>query len=93
MAPLASACGAGWSIGRNHMFARSPHVDGMAHDGSQSGPVGNGPALEWQSALPRVMVLAIEPAGVIDGDADGPVVFPGYLLPDDTFEDVSHEGS
>ncbi len=54
-----------------------------------------GPASERQNAVPRVMVLAIEPAAVIDGDAAGagPVVFPGYLLPDDTFEDALHEGS
>ena len=52
----------------------------------------------WASAealrpVPPVL-LSVEPFGT-NGDADGetPVVFPGYLLPDDTREEPAHEGS
>ena len=38
--------------------------------------------------------LSVEPAGpTVDGQTDPPVVFPGYLLPDDNHEESTHEGS
>jgi hypothetical protein len=90
MAPLVSACGVSWS-GRGDGVFRERLGDSMGHDST----LDPGAASERQNGAPRVMVLAIEPAAVIDGEAAGvvPVVFPGYLLPDDTFEDVAHEGS
>jgi hypothetical protein len=52
----------------------------------------------WTSAatpshIPPVL-LSVEPSGT-GGDSDGEtsVVFPGYLLPDDTREEPAHEGS
>ncbi len=43
---------------------------------------------------PASILLSIEPAGTaIDLDTDTPVVFPGYLLPDDHHEEPAHEGS
>jgi hypothetical protein len=43
---------------------------------------------------PPVVVLSIEPAlGAPVSDAEIPVVFPGYLLPDDSLEEPAHEGS
>jgi hypothetical protein len=39
-------------------------------------------------------LLSIEPLGTtIDSDGEAPVVFPGYLLPDDNHEEPAHEGS
>ncbi len=38
--------------------------------------------------------LSVEPAGpTVDGERETPVVFPGYLLPDDNHEESSHAGS
>ncbi|MGC8642157.1 MAG: hypothetical protein ACP5XB_20020 [Isosphaeraceae bacterium] len=38
--------------------------------------------------------LSVEPAGAaVDGQTETPVVFPGYLLPDDSHEESTHEGS
>ena len=40
------------------------------------------------------VVLSIEPVGTaVDPDTETPVVFPGYLLPDDHHEEPVHEGS
>jgi hypothetical protein len=45
------------------------------------------------SPLPPVL-LSIEPAGAAaETGCEIPVVFPGYLLPDDNHEDTAHEGS
>jgi hypothetical protein len=39
-------------------------------------------------------LLTIEPVGgSADAEASAPVVFPGYLLPDDRHEEPAHEGS
>ncbi len=41
-----------------------------------------------------VVMLSSEPAAVAAGSAaETPVIFPGYVLPDDTREDLMHEGS
>jgi hypothetical protein len=58
-------------------------------------PEGNGRAAEPTIPAPSVAVLSIEPTtpaapGV---DAEVPVVFPGYVLPDDSLEVPAHEGS
>jgi hypothetical protein len=40
------------------------------------------------------ILLSIEPVGTaVDSDTETPVVFPGYLLPDDHHEEPVHEGS
>lgn len=47
-------------------------------------------------AAPTAVLISIEPAGgVVEADAEieAPVVFPGYLLPDDHREEAAHEGS
>ena len=44
--------------------------------------------------IPSVVVLSIEPATVAPGpETEVPVVFPGYVLPDDSLEESSHAGS
>jgi hypothetical protein len=53
----------------------------------------------WNSAStattsPTPVSLSIEPVGTaVDSDTETPVVFPGYLLPDDHHEEPVHEGS
>ncbi|MGA2699758.1 MAG: hypothetical protein ABSH35_01495 [Isosphaeraceae bacterium] len=53
----------------------------------------------WNSASgvttsPTPVLLSIEPVGTaVDSDTETPVVFPGYLLPDDHHEEPVHEGS
>jgi hypothetical protein len=43
---------------------------------------------------PPVISISIEPAaGVTGTEAEPPVVFPGYLLPDDDSEEPAHAGS
>jgi hypothetical protein len=45
-------------------------------------------------AAPTAVLISIEPAGgAIEAEAETPVVFPGYLLPDDHREEAVHEGS
>ena len=67
----------------------SGHLKGRPRDG------GTG---IWTSFTPPCpippVLLSVEPSGA-SGDSDGetPVVFPGYLLPDDTREEPPHEGS
>lgn len=51
---------------------------------SSAGPLGTMP----------VVVLSIESvAGAPAADAEVPIVFPGYVLPDDSLEEPAHEGS
>lgn len=46
------------------------------------------------SASPGVVVLSVDTPAVAAGTpADAPVIFPGYVLPDDSREDSLHEGS
>ena len=41
-----------------------------------------------------VVVFSVEPAVLAPrADTETPVIFPGYMLPDDSLEDTAHEGS
>jgi len=43
---------------------------------------------------PAVVLMSIEPAqSGITSEAEPPVIFPGYLLPEDSVEEKAHEGS
>lgn len=58
-------------------------------------------ASDWPAAearpvpgSPSPVMLWVEPLGsAVDSDTPAPVVFPGYLLPDDRHEEPVHEGS
>jgi hypothetical protein len=51
------------------------------------------PDLELSISPPSVL-LSIENAGTgAESDPETPVVFPGYLLPDDNHEEAAHGGS
>ena len=52
------------------------------------------PPVSDADGTPTAVLISIEPAGgAIEAEAETPVVFPGYLLPDDHREEAVHEGS
>ncbi len=69
-----------------------------SHRSGADADVGTDPGV-WNSAAavpasPAPVLLSIEPVGTaVDSDTETPVVFPGYLLPDDHHEEPVHEGS
>jgi hypothetical protein len=63
---------------------------GAMSDPGGAGCGGNGHAL----AAPPAISISIEPAALAPyAEAESPVVFPGYLLPDDGCEEPAHAGS
>jgi hypothetical protein len=47
-----------------------------------------------ETSSPPPVLLSIEPIGTtVDSETETSVVFPGYLLPDDSHEELAHEGS
>ena len=52
------------------------------------------PSLESPGSSPGVVILSSGAAAPANGaESDVPVVFPGYVLPDDSLEESTHEGS
>jgi hypothetical protein len=70
-----------------------------SHRSGREAPDGGTEPGAWNSASavttsPAPVLLSIEPVGTaVDSDTETPVVFPGYLLPDDHHEEPVHEGS
>jgi hypothetical protein len=62
---------------------------------SVSTRVGRGSNYAAFAAAPAPAIsISIEPAGLAPYiDAEAPIVFPGYLLPDDGCEEKAHAGS
>jgi len=100
LAPLVSLCTLGWSSRPSRIVACSisdrletgAELQGFVgpHDQRQQRTVRTGPPIGSASAV----VLSIEPAAAASGaDAVVPVIFPGYVLPDDGPEGSSHAGS
>jgi hypothetical protein len=94
--PIVSACTMGWSSRPNRVVACSiadttaekNHLAASADRVRASEPGTDG------LGATGAVVLSTEPAGLVPGnDTEVPVVFPGYLLPDDSLEDSAHEGS
>jgi hypothetical protein len=49
--------------------------------------------IEDSDPTPVAVLISIEPsAGANDAEIESPVVFPGYILPDDRREEPAHEG-
>jgi hypothetical protein len=65
------------------------------HPSEPGSDAGTGLVETSQSATHLLPVLlSIEPVGTTaDSDVEIPVVFPGYLLPDDNREEPAHGGS
>src|SRR5262249_22799329 len=88
---LVGACFLSWS-GHATRAPALPVLSPVARIGaSDNVPVANEPELPDRQAdasigAPRAVVLSIEPTTVAPGaEAEVPVVFPGYVLPDDSF--------
>jgi hypothetical protein len=97
LAPLFSACTLGWSTGPVRVLACSIN-EARAADRDPT-LTANGSELPARPEIPAVdsrgvVVLSIEPAAMSPAtDSDVPVIFPGYVLPDDSLEGSTHEGS
>jgi hypothetical protein len=102
LVPIVSACTLGWSNRSNRIVACSISEPfrgegAVDHDGlTEKLPPAREEGLAEQAAIDSrgVVMLSSEPAAVVAGSAaETPVIFPGYVLPDDTREDLMHEGS
>ena len=100
--PLVCVCTLGWLSRSNQVLAASisnetalPQVQLTVQDRiERAQPANSNSAVGNSLGLPSVVVLTIEPAVVAPGfDREVPVVLPGYVLPDDSLEESSHEGS
>jgi hypothetical protein len=98
VSPIASACTLGWSSRPARIVAcsisdtldQAGQPDGFTMPPGSRTAGGNGPTVSSSKA----MALSIEPAVATPGAEPAvPVNFPGYVLPDDSFEDRAHEGS
>jgi hypothetical protein len=97
LAPLLSVGTLGWS-GRPPRVLACSIAEATAPDqGADRSALPRDPASRL-GAVPAdstgVVVLSVEPASLAPGaDTEVPVIFPGYVLPDDSLEDSTHEGS
>jgi len=96
--PIVSACTLGWSNHPDRILACSisDPLEAVADGDLPGGPPRLG--LDYQggqgaASSPAAFVLSSEPAIAVPGATDVPVNFPGFVLPDDSREDLSHEGS
>jgi hypothetical protein len=98
--PLVCVCTLGWLSRSNQVLAASisnetagSHVQLAVHDRIDRAELASATVAD-PFGLPSAFVLTIEPAVVAPGlDREVPVVLPGYVLPDDSLEESSHEGS
>jgi hypothetical protein len=64
-----------------------PHADG-------AGAIPSGLGASGVAGFRPTISISIEPAALVPyAGAESPVVFPGYLLPDDGGEEPAHAGS
>jgi hypothetical protein len=100
LAPLASGGALGWGSLASRAVDR-PVGNAVASTGNR-GEVAFPLEPNWRAgevsagslAPPSVVVLSIEPVvGAPAADAEVPIIFPGYVLPDDSLEEPAHEGS
>jgi hypothetical protein len=72
-------------LGRGSAQTSQSNLAGASRDGACSA---------YAAAPPPTISISIEPAVLAPyADAESPVVFPGYLLPDDGCEEPAHAGS
>jgi hypothetical protein len=99
LAPIASACTLGWSSRPTRIVACSISDTLVKAEGTDEWNTppeqrcwkvdGRGPSTSSADAV----VFSIDPAAAARGAEPAvPVIFPGYVLPDDSLEDQSHEG-
>jgi hypothetical protein len=96
MGPLLSVCTLGWSSRPARVLACSIG-DSSPSDRDFSVPTGRSEPAGLPivpPAGPLGIIVSIDQAGLAaDSDAAAPIVFPGYVLPDDSIEGLAHEGS
>jgi hypothetical protein len=99
LVPITSACTLGWSNRPDRILACSISDPLQATANSDNSADILQLAQRYQSPQPTIASLGIvtlssEPAVTIpEPIVEAPVIFPGYVLPDDTREDSLHEGS
>ena len=98
LAPLFAACTLGWSSHPARILACSIAEATAPDQGFDASALSRDPSSRSTQppvGFPGVVVLSIEPAGVMapGTDAEVPVIFPGYVLPVDGPEDSTNEGS
>ncbi len=98
LAPLLSACTVGWSgrparvLACSIAEATAPDRERRRRCRSRVTPAASRRCLAVSP--PGVVVLSSGAAATTPGtDTEVPVVFPGYVLPDDSLEESTHEGS
>jgi hypothetical protein len=82
------------STGQERWLAPA-HLITSAHPVAAGSTAGSRLAETARSTIHLLPVLlSIEPVGTsTESDGEAPVVFPGYLLPDDNREEAAHGGS
>jgi hypothetical protein len=101
LVPMASACTLGWSNRPDRIVACaiSDPMQGELSTDAAASPGRTAPDFQTQTGP-----ATVAPAGVVVLSSDSPVapagtaaeptvILPGYILPDDTREDLLHEGS
>ena len=97
LAPLLAACTLGWS-GRPARILACSIAEATAPDRRSDGGIlsrdPSNQSTDTRVGSAGVVLISIEPAALVPGtNTEIPVVFPGYVLPDDSLEDCTHEGS
>ena len=101
LVPIVSACTLGWSNRPDRIIACaiSDPLQGQNATDSDDFTENRRLAREDQNvqaaiSAPEAVVLSIDPAAIAPRTStEIPVIFPGYVLPDDSREDSLHEGS
>jgi hypothetical protein len=99
LVPITSACTIGWSNRPDRILACSisdlPQTTAnTASFAGLSSPPNVQQSPQLLIASPKAVALAKEPGIAIPATtAEAPVTFPGYVLSDDSREDLLHEGS
>jgi hypothetical protein len=101
LVPIISACTLGWSNRPDRILACAisdplQSENATDNDGSNDSHPHTREGQQGQIAIssPQAVVLSIDPAAVAPRTTtEIPVIFPGYVLPDDSREDSLHEGS
>jgi hypothetical protein len=102
LVPIVSACTLGWSSRPDRIVACSiPEPLQTESTTDRGGFTGRLPVAQEDSPVAQAaiasrgnVIFSSEPSVIAPGSAgEPPVIFPGYVLPDDSREDVLHEGS
>lgn len=97
LAPLLSACTVGWSDRPARILACSISEATAPDQGTGAGSLaGDGYRRSAVATADSAGVVVLSSGAVATSpgaETQVPVVFPGYVLPDDSLEESTHEGS